>query len=817
MPLLSYSDRLKRPVEPDGSIHAKIVLIGEAPGKREQQEGCPFVGPSFDKLKAWWALPGLDRSQFYILNVYPLFPGYGDDAIKRIPKDLTDASIQTLHQRIARLPNPHVLVPTGNIALRALTERSGVTKWRGSILTYYDLNGRALKVIPTIHPAAVMRQPSWEQRCMRDWERIAIESATPDITLPHRSHNFDPTIEDIDDYLLNLSDDDVLSIDIETDPSTNEMLCIGFATSATESLVVSLHHRHWGKKRLRNEIMPRIKALCAHPCPKVLHNGFYDGYWLRRKCDIDLTNWVWDTMLMHHALSPNDEHALAYLASLDTKQPYWKDEGRAFIGAKSTSSGWERLLIYNGVDACVTRELYDVYFARLLSTGKLPFYQRHYADLLDPILDLSCHGILTDDKARRRRKARLLANCITLRQKLQDLNGGKPLHATKDLSTKKVQAFLYDHLKLPEIHNRKTGRRTSNEIAIKRLMRKHPDKMTEPGKLLLEHRREYKLLTQLNEDAIDSDGRFRSSYSPTADTGRMRSSTNPFNTGGNAQNVTGELRDLYVPDPGCVFLEIDLSQAENRVVWMLTKAPRLVEMARAKPYEMDVHSLNAERIFNRRQSDMDPKDWKKLRQLGKKCCHANNYDVQAQTFSDALLKDGYFYAVDQCEAMLESVKLAYPEIAAWKRRTRIELLDHRALVTPFGRTISFEFARLDPHTYRKAYAYRPQSIVVDVLNLFGLVPVHRYLKENPHLGARINAHIHDALLISVPPEHAYEIAAFTVKALERPVKYYGQPMTIWAETILSSSWSKGQEFKQLPAKDDFTNAAHEAFAAKKTP
>jgi uracil-DNA glycosylase family 4 len=779
----------------------------------EEVKGQPFIGPSGEKAKCWWGMVGLQRSDFYITNVYPFFPGYGNDSIKGVPDDLMASAVEALHQRIAKLTDPYILIPTGNLALRALTGRVGVTKWRGSILTYQDLNGRLIKVIPTLHPAAVLRQPLWEGRTIRDWERIAEECQHKDINLPRRFHNFDPKFTDIDAYLDALDADSVLAIDIETDPSQGTILSVGFASSASESLVIPIINS-WGKHAMRDQVWPRIKALCEHPCAKVLHNGLYDTYWLRGKQGIEITNFCWDTMLMHHALDPADDHSLAYVASIDSRENYWKDDGKAFIAAKASASQWERLLIYNGVDACVTRELCDTYHKRLEECGKLRFYKKHYADLLAPILDMSSHGILTHDKARRHRAGRLLGDCIRVQQRLQALNHGNALHAKKDLSTKKVQEFLYKTLALPPILAPKTKRPTSNEVAIKRLMRRHPKVMEEPGKLLLEHRRKYKLLTQLSEESLDDDGRFRSSYSPTADTGRMRSSRNPFGTGGNGQNVTSELRDLYVPDPGCIFLEVDLSQAENRVVWMLTKAKRLVEMARVRPHELDVHSLNAERIFHRKQADMEPKKWKKLRQLGKKCCHANNYDVRAKTFSDALLKDGHYFGIDECQTMLDSVSNAYPEIDAWKRATRIEILNHRMLATPFGRTISFEFSRLNDDTYRRAYAYRPQSIVADALNIFGLVPVHRYLTENPHLGARINAHIHDALLISVPPEHVYEVAAFVVRSLERPINYYGKKMTIWAEIVLGHTWAKGVEYKQMPSEPDLTEVAHGLFAKK---
>jgi len=71
-------------VEPEGSLHAPIILIGEAPGKTEMELGRPFVGPTYrDKLLPWWndCVPRLERSMFRILNVLDYQPHPRIDAV----------------------------------------------------------------------------------------------------------------------------------------------------------------------------------------------------------------------------------------------------------------------------------------------------------------------------------------------------------------------------------------------------------------------------------------------------------------------------------------------------------------------------------------------------------------------------------------------------------------------------------------------------------------------------------------------------------------------------------------------------------------
>ena len=163
-------------------MDARIVLVGEAPGVSEVQYGAPFVGASGQRLfggggeRGWVVEAGLDRSQFRIENVCEYCP---PNCVADLwNRDTWTAWMEDLHERIARLDDPWIIVPTGNYALYALTgkgkvpwhvrdgksNRPGILSWRGSILSYRDRRGRALKVIPTPHPAATFpgRDPGLE-------------------------------------------------------------------------------------------------------------------------------------------------------------------------------------------------------------------------------------------------------------------------------------------------------------------------------------------------------------------------------------------------------------------------------------------------------------------------------------------------------------------------------------------------------------------------------------------------------------------------------------------------------------------------------
>src|SRR5262249_12389288 len=117
-------------VPDDGRRDAKLVLIGEAPGVHEEEEGKPFVGASGKRLSAWWSKARPTRTDSSVTTVVPSPPA----SIVKIPRGEMAEHRAALHQRLAALDGPVIVIPTGNIALHALTGERGITKWRGSIL-----------------------------------------------------------------------------------------------------------------------------------------------------------------------------------------------------------------------------------------------------------------------------------------------------------------------------------------------------------------------------------------------------------------------------------------------------------------------------------------------------------------------------------------------------------------------------------------------------------------------------------------------------------------------------------------------------------
>src|SRR4051794_20330419 len=142
----------------EGAAGARLMLVGEQPGDREDREGHPFVGPAGRELDRALEAVGIDRREAYVTNVVKhfKFEERGRRRIHATPKKFeVDACTPWLEEEL-RVVEPQALVLLGAIAAKAILGSSfRVTKQRGELLES-DL---APIVSATIHPSAILRAP----------------------------------------------------------------------------------------------------------------------------------------------------------------------------------------------------------------------------------------------------------------------------------------------------------------------------------------------------------------------------------------------------------------------------------------------------------------------------------------------------------------------------------------------------------------------------------------------------------------------------------------------------------------------------------
>lgn len=146
-----------------GRPDARLMLIGEAPGRDEDLEGRPFVGRAGQLLEKMLAAIGINSADAYITNVvYWRPPG------NRTPTPLEVLTCTPFMQRQIELVSPEVLVLLGGAAAKqVLATEQGIMKLRGKWRDY-EVAGKTIRTLATLHPAFLLRNPVSKRLAWRD-------------------------------------------------------------------------------------------------------------------------------------------------------------------------------------------------------------------------------------------------------------------------------------------------------------------------------------------------------------------------------------------------------------------------------------------------------------------------------------------------------------------------------------------------------------------------------------------------------------------------------------------------------------------------
>lgn len=257
-----------------------------------------------------------------------------------------------------------------------------------------------------------------------------------------------------------------------------------------------------------------------------------------------------------------------------------------------------------------------------------------------------------------------------------------------------------------------------------------------------------------------------------------------------------------------------LSQIESRLVMMMTSEPELVKLARLPSWEYDGHSANAALLFHgdsltafEEYKKAEPAKAKLQRHIGKITSHGSQRDMGGATLAGNILKElDIAYSADKCQGFIEKYHARYTAIrGVYFPGIRRTVMRDRRLVNSWGRHIDFRYDRLCDELFRQAYSWLPQSENADLLNQRGLYPLWLYMKSLH--GYPPNVTVHDSLLVSVAPKDAYDVAEFIRSNIEQPMLIGGNRFTPFVEFKLGATWAGDREFKRIPSKQEFTDAA----------
>lgn len=328
----------------------KIMFLGEAWGEEEERERTAFVGSSGKLLRGMSRQAGIEWEEVFRTNVFNLRPqptndiknlcGPRDEAIADYPaiqrskyiRSAYAGELSRLGDEIKRV-SPNLIVAFGGTATWALTKRPApkITEIRGT--TLQSIFG--VKMLPTIHPSAVLRSWDWRPIVVMDLMKAKMEMEFPEVRTPQRKVWIEPTLADLYEFEKYIDEHEYLSIDIET--LKEQITCIGFAPTTDLCLVVPFldwrkpGNNYWPTKAAEVEAWKWCMRQVAKPKKITGQNFAYDMLFMLRQYATPCPHFTHDTMLMHHAMQPEMKKGLGFLASIYTNEASWK-----FMRAKGT-------------------------------------------------------------------------------------------------------------------------------------------------------------------------------------------------------------------------------------------------------------------------------------------------------------------------------------------------------------------------------------------------------------------------------------------------------------------------------------------------
>ena len=742
-------------VPPSGTIAGQIAVVGARPGSDEVYSGKPFSGPSGELL---WRLFGLSRSEMYVTNVRKDFSDFNS-----VPTPAEIDSVLPALRDELKVTSANLFVAIGAQALYALTGKTSIENWRGSVLPCTLVPGR--KVLGTYHTAHALREFPVTYIIEHDLRRARREAWTPGIRTPARTFTIDPTLDEAVSYLDSLGDP--LSVDIET-IGFDVPDCIGISDDPSRAICIPFRGGRLSVTELayiwrRLDNLFRTRGIIGQ-------NIQFDVTRLERY-GFSFPKIAFDTMLAHHLLYPEFDHDLGFIVSIYTEEPYYKHE--------VSTDRWR----YNCKDAACTYECYLGLAKELEKHGQTKYFHEHVMSLIRPIMQMQSEGFVIDKPALEATKKRMDLEREYLQLQLEqevgfEINVRSPLD---------LRRLLHDELQLPKLKLTKTGMPATDEDTLRKLAYQDSQHASTFKKVLDVRERRTMLSGFLNLQT-DETGRYRADYLIHG-TKSGRLSSRGRGKGPQLQNIPMRARKMFIAAPGHILIQGDLKRAEAMFVAFDSQSKTLMKLYTDQA--INPYCEFASQTLHRKVT----KDEEEIYKTFKTVTHASNYGMAWKkliiilrlagiNIEDLELR-GLWGAKPKAEFLIESYHAMAPELReVWHPRVRNIVRSTRCVLDAFGRRRLF-LDRMDEELFRKAYAQRPQSSIVGVTN--------QGVRTLYHRGYTVTAQVHDSIVCEVQEEKAQEALRDLESAMTTPVETWGGTITIPVELKLGYSWGDLRE------------------------
>ena len=549
----------------------------------------------------------------------------------------------------------------------------------------------------------------------------------------------------------------ILSLDTETtsvNPIDAELVGLSFSVEEGKAFYVAIPAEREKAERIVNIFKPLYES---DKILKIGQNIKYDMEVLMNY-GVRLAAPMFDTMLAHYVLQPEQKHNMDILA--ETLLHYQTVHIDELIGPKGKSQKNMRDLSpadicdYAAEDADVTLRLYNVLKPRLKEMGVEELFYNIEMPLVPVLAKMEMNGVRLDTDALAETSKILTGRMKQIEKNIYELAG----HEFNIASPRQVGEVLFGEMKIVEKPKKtKTGQYVTSEEVLQQLRSKAP--IVED---ILEHRGLKKLLGTY-VDALPKlinprTGHIHTSFNQAVTaTGRL-SSSDP-----NLQNIPvrgedgKEIRKCFIPEPGCLFFSADYSQIELRVMAHLSGDKNMIEAFREG---YDIHAATAARIY---KEDIDNVT-RDQRTKAKRANFGIIYGITVFGLAERLeisrdeakqLIDGYFETFPQVHEYMEKAKQlarehGYAETFFHRRRYLPDITSHNATVRNFAE--------------RNAINAPIQGSAADIIKIAMIRIYERFRREN--IKSKMILQVHDELNFSVLPEEREKVEKIVLEEMQ---------------------------------------------------
>lgn len=809
-----------------GPLDAPLVCVGESPGEKELRDGIPFIGPSGKVLDE--ALLQNPNIPTLFLNAMQCWPGRSNDKDIGKVAQAAKACQHRLHSQILQHPRKAILA-LGNGAAWALTNNfsSKITQIRGK---RYDSTLAQGGIVTAVHPAFLLRGGGSLRQFLADVHYAQ------QLTFGNDLRKFViPRVEVVESLssLLALANDfkrlppsTMIAGDSETggyngfDHLRDRILCAGFSVNKELVYVIP------------ESLIRESGPLFDNAARFVWHHGKFDAKFFRA-AGVSNVRVDDDTMMLSYALDETKGiHDLETVGGDIIGVPDWKFMIQPYLDDAKKSKRYNK---YGNVTYdCIPKPILYDYMARDISTclqvfpylreqvEKNPHLEKLYTRTLMPLsnyyMRIEEAGIHVSMDAVASNDARLLKqiqqHCQVINKIAQE--NGFPEITPKDRkrldiaphhthinvnSWQQVQDLMYKRLKLPTKFGQSTDKDTLEKL---------------PQVPFVKSLRLYRVVQKQRStyvvnlpQYVNIDGRVHSSYKIHGTTTGRPAGEDPnlLNIARNdlikSQYQAESCDDRYEGNCGNILLEVDVNQAELRVLTEFSRDVRLTKIYTTKG--MSIHDETTKKLFGT-ISEYTPE------YLEKMIIKFNVQDNVSRLYGEQKMKAknvnfGIPYGItaaglaEQCDSTVAEATIwldqwheAYPEATRFINQCREAPRIGKSLVTPFGRMRRFGVVspeRIDD-LMNQAANFPEQSAAVDIVHHTGLAMLdHLYQYK-----AVIVNTVYDSILYECPndPWLYCDLAKQTIRTLAIVAKDWGfRTIPIVGEAKVGKMWGNMKE------------------------